>query len=168
MNVTNKITETQLSKIFQQTRKVSTEVSLENLESHSKASDSRLKAVEVIADNSFLSASQQVLNKLALWTKATGNDLNNLIETKDKFNLFTWLKPGLVAMAFVTTMVFLNPDINKQTNNSNLKSYTDKIMFNSSFETSSHHSDMIINSSFEPDSKSNTDSQDIISTVSFG
>jgi hypothetical protein len=159
MKLTNNITEKQLSKIFQESRKVEDDVSLDNLESYSEASEARLHAVETIADNNTLSAGQQLMNKLSIWTKATGHDLNRIAKTENNFNLFAWLKPGLVAASFVTTFLFLNPEMN---NEIQTQQVTDKIMFNSSFENSISKQDVIIDASF--DQSSNSDS---ISKVSF-
>lgn len=125
-----KLTEQQLAQMFQNSK---TDVAFDNvdLSASTDASDRRLTDVESIANSSELSASYHIINQLQDWSQAIGTDIQLSLKPSFVNNMFAWLRPTLATAAIMTTVYFVSPQLDNETN---IQQKPDRIMFTSSFE----------------------------------
>jgi hypothetical protein len=156
-----KLTEQQLAQMFRQSKTTEGQPHVGDLYASTQASDQRLSDVEMIADNSDLSASYHIINQLQDWSQAIGTDIELSLKPRLTASLLNWLRPTLATAAIVTTVYFITPEIDNQINR---QQKTDNITFASSFE---NNSDIIKATSFDKGASTNNQS-DIITKLNFG
>lgn len=138
-----KLTEQQLAQLFQRSKDTAVESVMDDLNEFSDASDSRLNALEEIANNSTLSASQHIINKMEGWSQAVATEVQ--AQTKPTFTsqIMKWLQSTLAVAAVLTAVYFIAPisqqavehqamQITHQVSTQTQK--PDRIMYSSSFE----------------------------------
>jgi hypothetical protein len=139
-----KLTEQQLAQLFQQNKDTPVESVINDLNNFGNATDARLNAVEKIANNSTLSASQQIINNIEDWSKAIALKTQAHIRPTLTTQIFKWLRPTVAVAAVVTAVYFMTP-INQHetkatqiTNQLSIQTQKpDRIMYSSSFEKGS-------------------------------
>jgi len=156
-----KLTEQQLAEMFRQSKATEEKSQVGDLYASAQASDQRLSDVEMIADNSQLSASYHIINQLQEWSQAIGTDIELSLKPRFTASLLNWLRPTLATAAIVTAVYFITPEINNEVN---LQQKTDNITFASSFE---NNLDIIKATSFDKGVSKNQQS-DIITKLNFG
>lgn len=148
-----KLTEQQLAHLFQQRKDVPVESVIDDLDKFSHASDSRLKAVEKIANNSTLSASQHLVNNMQEWSKTVSAEIQTHLQPSFTSQFLKWLQPTVAVAAIVTAVYFITPIYQHESQTPKLSVQTqksDRIMYSSSFEkgnpsfkTEQHNNDVI-------------------------
>jgi len=138
-----KLTEQQLAQLFQQSKDTAVESFVDDLNKFSEATEARLNAVEEIADNSTLSASQHIINNMKGWSKAVATEMQTHMKTRFTTQILKWLRPSVAVAAVVTAVYFITP-INQQSvepqtvqisNQLPIQAQKpDRIMYSSSFE----------------------------------
>lgn len=156
-----KLTEQQLAKMFRQSKSAEGAPQISDLSASTQASDQRLSDVEMIADNSQLSASYHIINQLQEWSQAIGTDIELSLKPRFATSLLNWLRPTLATAAIVTTVYFITPEISNEVN---LQQTTDKITFASSFE---NNLDIIKTTSFETKAALKNQQSDVITKLDF-
>jgi len=138
-----KLTEQQLAQLFQQSKDTAVKSVVDDLNKFNEASETRLKAVEEIANNSSLSAGQHIINNMRTWSKAVSTELQIQLNSGFSTQILKWLRPSVIIAAVVTAVYFITPinqhSIQPQTvqtshQQSIQAQISDRIMYSSSFE----------------------------------
>ncbi len=131
-----KLTEKQLAQLFIQSKDTIIDHPTDALNMGSDASDTRIKSVEKIANNSTLSASYHIINQLPEWSNNLSKGFKPT-ETQDYFSLImNWFKPALATAAMVTAVYFITPQMNNKVHTLNVPKVasTTTPLFNGNFE----------------------------------
>ncbi len=161
-----KLTEQQLQQMFQNSRRSDADARDIDLDGYVAASDSRLAAVERIADDATLSATQHVMNQLHDWSSAIESDIKLSIKPRFYDQVLNWIKPSFAVAAVVTAVVFMAPQMD-QANSTQpvINVSSDRIMFTASFQ---ENSDVINNMNFDGQLQPSQEKSDQISSINFG
>ena len=103
-----KLTEQQLAQLFRQSKNNDIAPHVEDFGDSMAASDQRLNDVEKIADNSHLSASYHIINRIDTWSDAISKDIKLKSENKFSYSLLNWLKPTIATAAILTAVYFVS------------------------------------------------------------
>jgi hypothetical protein len=129
-----KLTEQQLAQLFRQSKNDDMTSHVEHLSDSMDASDQRLTDVEKIADNSRLSASYHLINRISEWSDIISKDIELKSKNKFSFAFIKWLKPTIATAAILTAVYFVSSP--KMIHELEKPVQTNNTMFTGSFEKS--------------------------------